>query len=164
VRDGERLVAFGAVAPKTAPAYNGELGTIDLRVSSSAPLELSDRDFELITGELLSITGDVLSVSMRDRKASPKYGNSLSQNYPNPFNPTTTINYSIASAGHVDLTIFDVRGAVVRRLVDGARRPNAYHVVWDGTDNNGTRVASGIYFYRLRAPKFSMSKKMLLLK
>jgi Subtilase family/FlgD Ig-like domain len=164
VRDGDRLVAIGAVAPKTATAWNGELGTIDLKVSSSAPLELTNDDFALLTGELMSTTGDVLSVSMRDRKSPPKFGNSLSQNYPNPFNPTTTINYSIASAGHVDLIVFDVRGAVVKRLVNGERKPNMYHVVWDGTDNRGTHVASGIYFYRLRAPKFTMSKKMVLLK
>jgi hypothetical protein len=163
-RDGQKIVGIGAFAGKNATAWNGELGTIDMRVSSSAPLELTENDFALVTGDILGAMGQVLSVARRDRASSPKFGNSLSQNYPNPFNPTTTINYSIANAGHVDLTIYDVNGAVVRRLVSGERRPNNYHVIWDGTNQKGNGVASGVYFYKLRAPKFTASKKMVFLK
>jgi hypothetical protein len=163
-RDGEKLISILAVSGKNAVAWNGELGTIVMHVGSNAPIELTDDDFALITGDLLAMTGEVLGVSMRDPQRPQKLTNSLAQNYPNPFNPTTTIRYSIASGGHVHLTIYDVRGAVVKRLVNGERKPNEYHVVWDGTDNKGTKVASGVYFYRLRAPQFTMSKKMLLLK
>jgi hypothetical protein len=94
----------------------------------------------------------------------------LSQNYPNPFNPTTTIKYSLSSAGDgaetlpTTLRIYNVLGEVVRTLVDEPRSPGIYYQVWDGKDDQGKEVASGIYFYRLKAGKFSETKKMVLLK
>jgi YVTN family beta-propeller protein len=89
---------------------------------------------------------------------------SLEQNTPNPFNPTTTIRYSVASDTHVRLLIYDVAGRRVRTLVDGNKRPNMYKVVWDGTNDAGQSVATGVYFYRITAGKFVQTKKMLLLK
>jgi len=94
----------------------------------------------------------------------------LSQNYPNPFNPTTTIKYSLSSVGDgaetlpTTLRIYNVLGEVVRTLVDEPRSPGIYYQVWDGKDDQGKEVASGIYFYRLKAGKFSETKKMVLLK
>jgi hypothetical protein len=94
----------------------------------------------------------------------------LSQNYPNPFNPTTTIKYSLSSVGDgaetlpTTLRIYNVLGEVVRTLVDEPKSPGVYHEVWDGKDDQGKEVASGIYFYRLKAGKFSETKKMVLLK
>jgi hypothetical protein len=89
---------------------------------------------------------------------------SLEQNTPNPFNPTTTIRFSIASDNHVRLLIYDVAGRRVRSLVDGNKQANVYKVVWDGTNDAGQSVATGIYFYRITAGKFVQTKKMLLLK
>lgn len=94
----------------------------------------------------------------------------LSQNYPNPFNPTTTIKYSLSSVGDgaetlpTTLRIYNVLGEVVRTLVNEPRSPGIYYEVWDGKDDQGKEVASGIYFYRLKAGKFSETKKMVLLK
>ncbi len=94
----------------------------------------------------------------------------LSQNYPNPFNPTTTIKYSLSSVGDgsenfpTTLKIYNVLGEAVRTLVDEPRSPGIYYEVWDGKDDQGKEVASGIYFYRLKAGKFSETKKMVLLK
>jgi hypothetical protein len=163
-RDGEQQLLIGVVGGKQPSAWNVELGTVELFVNSTAALELTEDDFALVTGDLLAATGSVLSVSMKGPDPPRKFGNSLSQNYPNPFNPATTIKYSLATAGHVDLTVYDVTGAVVKRLVNGERRPNNYRIVWDGRNDNGSPVASGIYFYRLRAPGFHATKKMLLLK
>jgi Fibronectin type III domain len=91
---------------------------------------------------------------------------SLQQNTPNPFNPSTTISYTVAGGGsvRVRLEVFDLRGAVVRVLVDERREPGTYHTFWDGTDNSGTTVGSGVYFYRLRAGDFVKTRKMVLLK
>jgi hypothetical protein len=88
----------------------------------------------------------------------------LYQNWPNPFNPTTTIRFDIVRTSHVSLCVYDVSGRMVRSLVDG-KLPRASHVVdWDGRDDRGRPVASGVYFYRLHADDFAMTKKMVFLK
>lgn len=88
----------------------------------------------------------------------------LHQNYPNPFNPTTVIRYDVARAGAVRINIYNVRGALVRTLVDERREPGRYEVGWGGENNNGQRVSSGVYFYRLSAAGFTRTRKMVLLK
>jgi flagellar hook assembly protein FlgD len=94
----------------------------------------------------------------------PGFVNALHANEPNPFNPSTTIRYGLASPGRVDLRIHDLRGRVVRTLV-AAVRPAGWHLeLWDGRDDAGRRVASGVYFYRIEAGAFVQARKMLLLK
>jgi len=88
----------------------------------------------------------------------------LLPNYPNPFNPSTTIRYELASRTHVDLRVFDVRGALVRTMVDGVKGAGAYSLEWNGRDDRGTAVSSGVYFYRLTAGDFSDVRKMTLVK
>jgi hypothetical protein len=94
------------------------------------------------------------------------YANRLDDAYPNPFNPTTTIKYSIASAGHVTLRIYNAAGQLVRTLVDADQAPQAgdFSVTWDGAANTGESVASGVYFYQLTAKDFLQTKKMVFLK
>ncbi|MGB2698468.1 MAG: FlgD immunoglobulin-like domain containing protein [Candidatus Zixiibacteriota bacterium] len=88
----------------------------------------------------------------------------LGQNYPNPYNLKTQIGYQLPEAGKVTLTIYNVRGRLVRTLVN-EQKPAGYHsVVWDGRTDNGMQVSSGIYFYRIQAGKFLKTKKMVLLK
>jgi hypothetical protein len=88
----------------------------------------------------------------------------LEQNMPNPFNPTTTIRYSLAADVNVSLMVYDVAGRRVRTLVNGDQRANAYRVTWDGLNDNGERVSSGMYFYKLVAGTYTQTKKMILLK
>ncbi len=88
----------------------------------------------------------------------------LSQNYPNPFNPTTTIAYGVRSAGHVKLVVYNVLGQQVRTLADQEMTPGTYVTNWDGKNDKGLQMASGVYFYRLEAKSFTMTKSMLLLK
>ena len=88
----------------------------------------------------------------------------LHQNRPNPFNPTTTISFVLPSRMRTSLAIFDVRGALVRRLLDEDLPAGLKEVVWDGRNQRGQPAASGLYFYELRAGKESMTRKMLLLK
>ena len=90
--------------------------------------------------------------------------NQLDQNVPNPFNPTTTIRYAIAGENPVNLTIYDVAGRKVRTLVNERQRADVYKIVWDGVNDAGVRAASGVYFYKLVAGKFTQTKKMVLLK
>jgi subtilisin family serine protease len=74
----------------------------------------------------------------------------LIANVPNPFNPVTTISYKLATAAHVTLRVFDVRGQLVRTLVAETQQPQQHNAVWDGRHDDGRAVASGIYFARLR--------------
>lgn len=83
----------------------------------------------------------------------------LSQNYPNPFNPATTIQYSIARPTHVSVSVFNLLGIEVAKLVDGFRQPGLYDVTWDASGQT-----SGIYFYRLQTSEFSQTRKLILLK
>jgi hypothetical protein len=88
----------------------------------------------------------------------------LEQNHPNPFNPATTIEWNVASAGRIALRVYGVDGRLVRTLVDGAVPAGRGGVVWDGRDDAGRAVASGVYFYRLRSGTGVFTRKMILAK
>jgi hypothetical protein len=88
----------------------------------------------------------------------------LHQNVPNPFNPTTVIRYDVpVCGGHVTLRVFDVAGRLVRTLVDSPQSAGEKRVTWNGRNNHGSLVATGVYFYRMTAPGFSKTRKMVLL-
>jgi hypothetical protein len=92
----------------------------------------------------------------------------LAQNYPNPFNAGTTIIFSIPPTSeetvNVTLTIYDIKGQVIRSLVSGNAEPGQHQILWNGTTDAGNLAASGIYFYRINAGKFSDTKRMVMLK
>jgi len=88
----------------------------------------------------------------------------LHQNYPNPFNPTTEIKFDLPQSASVNLTVYNLLGREIRSLVDETLPAGVHVVVWDGRDDTGQAVASGIYFYRLSSDAYSARKKMLLLK
>src|SRR5262249_48072404 len=88
----------------------------------------------------------------------------LHQNSPNPFNPETTIRFELPSAMRVQLSIFDVHGRLVRNLIDEQRPAGASTAEWNGRDNSGTQVATGVYFYVLEAGGSRYQRKMVLLK
>jgi hypothetical protein len=89
---------------------------------------------------------------------------SLSQNYPNPFNPVTNFQFTLPKSSHVKIEIFNIVGQKVAILVDGDMKPGLYTADWNGRDENGKSVSSGIYFYRMQADDFSDMKKMVLVK
>jgi hypothetical protein len=88
----------------------------------------------------------------------------LHQNYPNPFNPQTHISYQLSQAGQVSLCIYNIKGQLVKRLLDQYQQSGEHSITWDGRDAYGIPVASGVYFYRLSAGRFQEVRKMLLLK
>jgi flagellar hook assembly protein FlgD len=87
----------------------------------------------------------------------------LAQNYPNPFNPETVIEYQLPRAAEVEITIFNLRGQKVAALVQGQQPAGSHKIIWDGQDESGRRVASGVYLYQLQAGKLVAMKKMLIL-
>jgi hypothetical protein len=88
----------------------------------------------------------------------------LHQNYPNPFNPETNIKFSLAEDGHTRVEIYNISGRRVKTLVDEFRNAGCYTVVWNGTDEKGKQVGSGVYFYKFTTSNESTIRKMLLLK
>ncbi|MCB0279638.1 MAG: T9SS type A sorting domain-containing protein, partial [Calditrichaeota bacterium] len=89
----------------------------------------------------------------------------LLQNYPNPFNPSTTIQYDLASDAIVRIVIYNMLGQKVRTLLNQFELAgSAKKIVWDGKNDAGQRVVSGIYIYQLNTATFSQSKKMVLIK
>lgn len=88
----------------------------------------------------------------------------LSQNYPNPFNSQTTITYQVAQTCLVRLSIYALTGQFIRTLVDGNRPAGTHSVVWDGTDDAGQNVASGVYFCQMFAGSFSATRRLLLIR
>ncbi|MEN6444872.1 MAG: carboxypeptidase regulatory-like domain-containing protein [Candidatus Cloacimonas sp.] len=94
----------------------------------------------------------------------PVVATALHNNYPNPFNPETTISYSVKEAGPVTLQVYNVKGQLVKTLIKGIQEPGNHTIVWNGTDNNGRSVSSGVYYYKMQAGKYSSTKKMIMMK
>jgi len=122
----------------------------------------------VLGGNLIGI--DVDAVKIIDKnwtavKAEPGVirGYALEQNYPNPFNPETTIGYAIPKAGEVRITIYDVLGNEVTSLLE-FRPSGAHQFKWNGRDERGLSVPSGLYFYKLETESFSVSRKMLMVR
>jgi hypothetical protein len=105
--------------------------------------------------EVRSVAADV---------TTPALALSLGQNYPNPFNPVTKIPFTVDETGRVLLRVFDVRGALVATVHDGALAEGRHSMEWSGRDDRGQPVASGIYLYTLSAGKRTLSRKMVLMK
>jgi hypothetical protein len=89
---------------------------------------------------------------------------SITGNYPNPFNPTTTISFTLAEPGHTGFVVFNLAGQQVRSLTDAAYPAGAHEVVWDGCDDTGMRVSSGVYIARLTNGTYTASHRMTLVK
>jgi hypothetical protein len=88
----------------------------------------------------------------------------LCNNYPNPFNPSTTIKFTLNEVGRVQLLVYNIKGQLVRTLVNENKTPNMYEVTWNGRNDLGKSVSSGIYFYRLKTRNFDSTEKMIMLK
>ncbi len=110
-----------------------------------------------------SSSNDASDSGETSQKALPK-AFELNQNFPNPFNATTQISYILTKGSNVSLQIYNTMGQKVRTLVDEYRDAGSYSVEWDGKNDNGSDVASGVYLYKMQAGDFVDSKKMTLLK
>ena len=111
----------------------------------------------------MTMTKDFTFVSS-DNSASRPCFFLLNKNYPNPFNPTTTITYEIPYTVYVQLSIYDVLGRHVKRLVDEQKSAGQFKISWDATNDTGERVAAGLYFCRMEAEDFVQTRKMMLVR
>jgi flagellar hook capping protein FlgD/FG-GAP repeat protein len=129
----------------------------------AASAKLSTDPFD--RGEVFIFSGDSsISTSVKDDKLNlPRYF-TLSQNYPNPFNSTTVISYTLLRRAMVQLEIFNIAGNKVKTLIEKEAAAGSHQVVWDGKDESGQPVSSGIYLYQIKAGDFVETKKMQLVK
>jgi len=146
---------FGLVAPQVDLDGDGKLELVACFLESTPPEGKWFRVFEW-TGET-GVEEYTIAVDV------PREFQ-LAQNYPNPFNAQTTIEYTISRPGHVSLKVFNSTGQLVRTLVNDYRPINRYALTWDGTDEGGRPVASGVYFCQLMAGEYNQTMKMSLLK
>ncbi|MBN2366274.1 MAG: T9SS C-terminal target domain-containing protein [Calditrichaeota bacterium] len=129
---------------------------VNLKVGGSVTYEISEIrkiDFSDITG-----IEDARKVSQVIQSFR------LMQNYPNPFNPSTTIQYEIPRAGEVEIRIFDINGRLVKTIKNQKQVAGSYNFLWDGQNDSGNKVASGLYIYSLKFENTITSKKMILVK
>jgi hypothetical protein len=112
----------------------------------------------MITAKVASLTADG-----EEMEISPA-ATQLAQNYPNPFNPSTDIAFTLAETGQISLEIYNIKGQKVNTLAQGNYKKGEHLVSWNGTDDSGKPVSSGIYFYKLKDGRYTSTKKMILMK
>lgn len=143
--DGERI-SFRAFGAGAGP---------DLKISKST---------EFVVDGVLGTPESPYTLTVYDESTFIPETYSLSQNYPNPFNPVTTISYGLPEDGFVQIGIYDVTGKQVRTLVAEYQFAGTYSVTWQGENDQGLMLPSGIYFYRMNAGEFQQMHKLVLLK
>lgn len=138
------------------------IDTLPALDTSSVQFVLQDTAGQVILPVFVSGRLDVRTAVDDDGVIPKTYA--LDQNFPNPFNPTTTIAFQIPKAGWVRLEVFNLLGQRILTLVDDVLPAGRREVLWNGQDQHGREVSSGIYFYRLSASEFAETKKMILMK
>ena len=138
--------------------------TYDLAQYSNTPIYIG---IHCISNDAFMLMIDDVAVRGSDSiddPTVPALSTALNSNYPNPFNPETTISYSLSQGENVKIEVYNVRGQLVRTLVNENKAAGHHKVVWTGVDNNNRPVSSGVYYYKMTAGKYSSSKKMILMK
>ncbi len=123
------------------------------------------RSYIYLGDPAIELKGTTIVTGVEDEEADAVgFKNLLGRNYPNPFNPATTIEYTVAAGGKVNLSIYDVKGRLVRTLIRGFKKTGSYETVWNGCDKRGREVSSGVYFYRMKAGSYKETRKLVLLR
>ncbi|MDP3025216.1 MAG: FlgD immunoglobulin-like domain containing protein, partial [candidate division Zixibacteria bacterium] len=172
---------FLQVSPMKGKIYPGENQTIKLTFDSYFLLQglfkgklkvfSQDKNHSLNPLSLPVVLNVDTTTSVQNTPEQIPVTFKLGQNYPNPFNPLTTIPFTVIGSqfivhrpGHTSLVIYNILGQKVRTLVDEEKSPGNYQVIWDGKNQKGNEVSSGIYFYQLKAGNYKKTRKMSLLR
>ncbi len=118
----------------------------------------------LVEQDLTATVNFVLNTASIDDPRIPVTATALSGNYPNPFNPQTTISYSVKEPGMVRIQIYNIKGQLVRTLVDEAHATGHYKQTFDARDDRGRNISNGVYLIRMQAPGYHKTSKMILMK
>ncbi|MCL2064327.1 MAG: S8 family serine peptidase [Candidatus Cloacimonetes bacterium] len=150
---------------------NFDYGRGDVLVVTSSGIDYIDTKMRALSPAWNTMRGNLgKTASFTDPRTpesepiAPLLVDKLEQNIPNPFNPETTINFSIKNSGTVRLSVFNIRGQLVKTLLNENLVAGNHSVIWNGTDSNNNTVSSGLYFYRVESVGFSDVKRMVLLK
>jgi len=149
--------AGGNDGPVATATFNGPNS---IALTSEGDLYVSEYN----ANRIRKITGVEPPTSIGGQQAVIPKGFLLQQNYPNPFNPSTTLSFSLTEAGPVNLSVFNLRGELVITLADRIFDAGPLKIEWNGRDQNGIEVDSGVYFYRLSTGRQTLTRKMTLLK
>ena len=164
---------LGTVVPQGSDTLTVRFHAMMSDTTTRARIKIYSNDLAQPVTEI-PVTIDMLenSITALGDDARRPSGIMLRQNYPNPFNPVTHVEFAIRNPQKVILAVYDLLGREVKTLVNENKSPGAYTVTWDGTDDRGRAVVSGVYLYRLVAgdpstgsrQRFMQSRKMLLLR
>lgn len=155
---------------------NEVIAWVDGAGTTTVPCDYVYTDTEVVPGMSYTyMLGDVsfanqlslhenmaVAVTLNENAVVPLF--ELNANYPNPFNPSTTIPYTLSSGTSVNVSVYDIHGRLVRELVRDMKPAGHHEAVWDGKDNNGNDIQSGVYLSRITAGDHTASKKMLMIK
>lgn len=147
-----------SLTPYCGPGFN------DIRIRFRLITDSSLVSFGWSLDDIEIHVGDIQTAVAENAGESLPTEYTLLHNYPNPFNPQTFIEYQLPRAGKVRLVVFNLNGQVIRTLVDAPQQAGRFKSRWDGRDDLGNGVASGVYLYQLQAGDFSQTKKMILLR
>ncbi|MFQ5452571.1 MAG: FlgD immunoglobulin-like domain containing protein, partial [Candidatus Zixiibacteriota bacterium] len=144
------IIDFNAVSTTNSDSYNDGVSFVSVEnISSSSPTMYAD--FKVaFASDINDNNNNNLPVTV-----------DLSQNYPNPFNPTTNISFNSSVSSQAKVEVFNVLGQKIKTLLDGYVSAGITSISWDGTDNSGNIVATGMYFYRLEIDEYEEAKKMM---
>ena len=120
-------------------------------------------DDVVVNHNLATTVNFVLKETSNEDDYLPVLATALNGNYPNPFNPETTISYSLKEAGRVKLEVYNIKGQLVRTLIDEDQATGHYKLVFDAKDNKGRGIASGVYMLKMSAPGYKKTSKMILM-
>jgi hypothetical protein len=120
-------------------------------------------EFYLLEGDITRKIINIIEEQKEDHSI-PIITNLTASNYPNPFNPETIISYTLPNDGNVKIEIFNIKGQKVKGLLNEYTTKGHNNIVWNGQDDNGRNVGSGLYFYRIETEEHTATKKMVLLK
>ena len=153
------------VGPGGTPRYIGPYGILGTEVGGELYLGINDEITDDNYGRFIALVFPWEGVPSSVVENVPQnHSFKLDQNYPNPFNPSTTINYSIQESGNVIIKIYDSLGKQIRILVNETKNSGEYRTIWDGRDDNGKKVSSGVYFYQIQVGDYIQAKKMIMLR
>ncbi len=164
IRRGESA-GFNAASPASEIGTTTDPSYIDATIENDKTYyyRVVAFDFNANQGDLSDeVNATVTNIGENGLALPETYA--LYQNYPNPFNPSTTIKFDLPEQANVSIVVYNILGSKVRTLYNGARVAGSHQIVWDGMNDQGIRVTSGVYIYTIKAGTFVESKKMTLMK
>jgi hypothetical protein len=161
-------ITCGTVSATTnnSGAYSLQVNAGIHSITANHPnyLPVTHDNVTVAAGQTTTINFQLSPSANADPNLSPVVATELKGNYPNPFNPSTSIAFSIKDTCPVKLIVYNLQGKMIKELLHVTLESGHYSLAWDGTDKHGTPAASGVYYYKMTAGKYSSTRKMILLK